>query len=88
MRLFMVSLVGIFILLMLWLGAMGLSSFSKGYSWEEMDWDQNGSTDLWEFISSGDIGKREIEKNGNICQEYFAFKDGMPVKIVCPSKSN
>lgn len=62
----------------------GISSWRQGYSWEEMDWEQRGSTSIGDFFAASDIGKREIQKDGKKCFEYYAYKDGMPVKTVCP----
>lgn len=61
----------------------GISSFRQGYSWEEMDWDQDGSTSISEFFAASDIGKREVVQNGKKCIEYYAYKDGLAVKTVC-----
>jgi hypothetical protein len=57
---------------------------SQGYSWSEMDWNQDGITSIGEFFAASDIGKREITKNGKKCTEYFSYKDGLAVKVVCP----
>jgi len=62
----------------------GISSWAQGYSWQEMDWQQRGSTSISDFFAASDIGKREIIKNGKKCIEYYAYKDGLPIKIVCP----
>ena len=76
--------VALLVIFFLWLGAIGFWSIAKGYSLEEMDWDQNGSTSIQEIFMSSDIGKRNIKQSGKMCIEYFSFKDGMSVKIVCP----
>lgn len=60
------------------------STFSKNYSWNEMDWNQNGETSLFELIESSDIGKRTVKINDKNCIEYYAFKDGIGIKTVCP----
>ncbi|MBB6056831.1 hypothetical protein [Tolumonas osonensis] len=59
-------------------------AFSKNYSWKEMDWDQNGTTSFFEYIESSDIGKRAVKINDKNCIEYYAFKDGIGIKTVCP----
>ena len=33
---------------------------------------------------ASDIGKITVLENGKSCTEYFAFKDALPVKTVCP----
>lgn len=62
----------------------GLSSLGQGYSWEEMDWAQKGSTSISDFFAASDIGKREILQGEKKCIEYFSYKDGLSVKVVCP----
>lgn len=64
--------------------ACGISSLSHGYSWSEMDWNQDGTTSISEFFAASDIGKRSVISAGKECIEYFAYKDGLPVKVVCP----
>jgi hypothetical protein len=58
-------------------------SWGKGFSWENMDWNQNGKTSLTEFFRASDVGVREIQKEGKTCKEFYAYKDGLPIKIVC-----
>lgn len=61
-----------------------VGSAMQGYSWREMDWNQDGTTSISEFFAASDIGKREIATGEKKCMEYFAYKDGFPVKTVCP----
>jgi hypothetical protein len=61
-----------------------VASWHQGYSWEEMDWRQRGSTSIADFFAASDIGKRDVVANGRACVEYYAYKDGLPVKTVCP----
>jgi hypothetical protein len=56
----------------------------QGYSWKEMDWNCNGTTTLTEILQSTDIGKRNISINKNSCIEYFSYKDGLTIKVICP----
>jgi hypothetical protein len=74
----------IVLLLLMYLAALSVASLRKGYSWSEMDWEQKGSTSLIDFLAASDIGKREILKDGRMCVEYYAYKDGLPIKTVCP----
>ena len=60
-----------------------VASLMQGYSWQEMDWGQRGSTSIADFFAASDIGKRQITQDGKPCTEYFSYKDGMPVKVVC-----
>lgn len=63
-----------------------INSFRQGYSWQEMDWSQRGSTSLADFFAASDIGKREVILGGEKCIEYYAYKDGISVKTICPNK--
>jgi hypothetical protein len=49
-----------------------------------MDWNQDGSTSLLEFFAAADTGKRTVIRDGRQCVEYYSYKDGRPVKTVCP----
>lgn len=61
-----------------------ISSLKQGYSWQEMDWHQRGKTSLSDFFAASDIGKREIIQGNKKCIEYYAYKDGLPIKTICP----
>ncbi|GAB7531405.1 hypothetical protein PS3A_38170 [Pseudomonas sp. 3A(2025)] len=58
------------------------SSWAQGYTWAEMDWDGDGSTDVSEIFLASDIARRTIVVEGHVCVEYFRFKDGLPEKVV------
>lgn len=62
----------------------GVASWRQGYSWDEMDWSQKGSTSIADFFAASDIGKREVLVGGVPCTEYYAYKDGLPIKKICP----
>ena len=66
-----------------YLAVFAYTSWQKGYLWEDMDWNQNGNTSLAEFFQASDVGTREIQKDGKVCKEYYSYKDGTPIKIVC-----
>lgn len=57
--------------------------WTQGYSWSEMDWDSDGTTSISELFDSGGIGKRPVTRDGAACTEYFRYKDGLPVRVVC-----
>ena len=76
--------VAICLLIVLYFIAKGAVVFKKGYSWAEMDWNGDGTTTITEFLESSDIGTRPVEKDGRQCVEYFSFKDGLTVKVICP----
>ncbi|GLS03352.1 hypothetical protein GCM10007860_04950 [Chitiniphilus shinanonensis] len=54
-----------------------------GYALREMDWNEDGTTDLAEVLASLDIGKREIVYRGKHCLEYYSLKDGLTLKTRC-----
>ncbi len=62
--------------------------YGHGFSNSEMDWDNNGTTSVNELIQSSDIGVRDVNKNGEICKEFYAYKDGLPIKVVCTTEKN
>ena len=74
----------VFIFLCIYVISRAFSSFSHGYSWQEMDWNQDGTTSITEALDGSDIGKREVIRYQKKCIEYYAYKDGLPVKMVCP----
>ncbi len=75
--------VGIVALVIAYFSFRAAGSLNQGYSWQEMDWHQNGSTSLGDFFAASDIGKREVSQRGKKCIEYYYYKDGLPVKTVC-----
>ena len=56
----------------------------SGYSIAEMDWDGDGATSVSEMLKSVDIGSRLVVKGGVECIEYFQFKDGVALRVLCP----
>jgi ABC-type antimicrobial peptide transport system permease subunit len=81
----LISTVGLAILVLLagYLALRSIGSLKKGYGWAEMDWNQDGRTSISEFLASSDIGRRAAHRDGQECVEYYAYKDGLPVKVVC-----
>jgi hypothetical protein len=84
MRLLAIVFAAILVLVLAYLVFRGIASWKQGYSWKEMDWHQRGKTSIADFFAASDIGKREIKVDGKSCIEYYAYKDGLPVKTVCP----
>lgn len=64
--------------------ARAITAWRQGYDWAEMDWDDKGHTSLADFLRAADVGKRPVDVNGQSCVEYFIYRDGITVKIVCP----
>lgn len=74
----------VLVLIAVYLGMRSFASWRQGYGWSEMDWNQDGQTSIGEFFVSSDIGKRQTNRNGGECTEYYSFSDGLSVKVVCP----
>lgn len=69
-------------LLVMYVVERSFAALNKDFSWKEMDWNQDGSTSIFEFIEASDVGKRTITLNGKVCTEYFSLKDGLAIKTV------
>lgn len=57
--------------------------FMSPFTTAEADLNKNGILSPTEASHFSDYGERIIEKNGLKCTEYFALKDGLPLKTVC-----
>ncbi|WP_018406544.1 hypothetical protein [Methylocystis rosea] len=66
--------------------ARAIMAWRQGYDWAEMDWDDKGHTSMADFLRAADVGKRPVDVNGQSCVEYFIYRDGITVKIVCPQR--
>jgi hypothetical protein len=66
-------------------GGLVVGALQHGYGWSEMDWNGDGWTSFGEFLDAADIGKREAVVCQRTCVEYFAYKDGLPVRTDCPA---
>jgi hypothetical protein len=53
------------------------------FSWADADIDKNGFVSPGEADYFADYGMRQYTENGKNCIEYFALKDGLPLKKVC-----
>jgi hypothetical protein len=72
-----------FFLILIYASLRVYLSWSQGYSWQEMDWHEQGYTSIMDFFDASEIGKREVKLGGNICIEYYAYKDGLSIKTIC-----
>ncbi|HWA45245.1 MAG TPA: hypothetical protein VHA10_18640 [Hypericibacter adhaerens] len=63
---------------------IGLETLGKGLSFSEMDWNGDGHTTVGEFFDTMNVGVSRVEIDGNACRHVYAFKDGRPVKTLCP----
>ncbi|MGD9543718.1 MAG: hypothetical protein AB7U86_06005 [Methylocystis sp.] len=61
-----------------------IAAWRQGYDWAEMDWDDKGYTSLKDFLRAADVGRRPVNVNEQSCVEYYLYREGMTVKIVCP----
>lgn len=59
-------------------------SLQQGYSWKEMDWNEDGTTTIAEFLEATDVGKRKLVVDGRTCSEFYSLKDGLPIRLDCP----
>ncbi|KWS31262.1 hypothetical protein ACTACM_06885 [Pseudomonas fragariae (ex Marin et al. 2024)] len=73
----------LFFLILIYASFKAYLSWSQGYSWQEMDWRQQGNTSIIDFFDASEIGKREVILGGNVCVEYYSYKDGLPIKTTC-----
>jgi hypothetical protein len=56
---------------------------SSPFSWNETDLNKNGFASPTEADYFGNFGKRQFVENGKSCTEYFALKDGLPLRKDC-----
>lgn len=52
-------------------------------TYAEMDINRDGKVEFFEADYASSYGEREVQKNDKQCLEYFAYKDGLPLKVVC-----
>jgi hypothetical protein len=69
----------------LYFGARAADAFlGHGYTLTDMDWNGDGYTTPAEVIRGSDVGERPSPTG---CREFFDYKDGLPIKTVCPTSS-
>lgn len=74
------------LLLVLILGVC-LYLLSLPFSYEELDLNDNGLLSFEEIGYVTSYGEREVMHKGKKCIEYYALKDGLPLKVVCILKN-
>jgi hypothetical protein len=62
----------------------GWMVYSSPLSYVEMDINHDGKVEFFEADYASSFGERSVEKAGLKCIEYFAYKDGLTLKVVCP----
>jgi len=70
----------LFVVLYAWL------IYSSPLNIKEMDLNKNGWVSFTEAEYTASYGVREVEVDGKKCTEYFAYKDGLPLKVECNEK--
>ncbi len=56
---------------------------SLPFTYAEMDLNKNGWLGVSEIMYFFDHGTRTVSIEGGTCTEYYALKDGLPLKVVC-----
>jgi hypothetical protein len=65
--------------------AFGWLVYSAPLTWGELDLNKNGEVTFGEASYAASFGERTIQVDDKQCTEYFAYKDGLPLKVVCPA---
>lgn len=71
------------VLLVLMLAAYLILISNKQFTLNEMDVDGSGVISFSEALMFMDAGKRAIAVPGQVCTEYYAYKDGLAFKTEC-----
>lgn len=56
---------------------------SMPFTYGEIDINKNGFLSIQEIEYVTSYGNRKVMHKGKECLEYYALKDGLPIKIVC-----
>jgi hypothetical protein len=68
-------------------GVLLVPALTAGYGWSERDWNGDGHTSFGEFFEATDIRTRPVTRDARTCVEYFRLKDGLSVRIDCPTST-
>lgn len=60
--------------------------YTAPISYRELGLNHDGHVSFGEVSYAASFGERAIKVNGQLCTEYFAYKDGLPLKVVCGSR--
>lgn len=66
--------------------AFGWLVYMAPMSYRELDLNHDGQVSFDEVSYAASFGERALQVNGQQCTEYFANKDGLPLKVVCDSR--
>jgi hypothetical protein len=61
----------------------GWMVYQSPLAYGEMDFNHDGTVSYSEVGYASSIGTRMFMDHGRHCTEYFAYKDGLPLKTVC-----
>lgn len=67
--------------------AFGWLVYSTPLTFRELDRNYDGEVTFGEASYAASFGERAIQVDGQQCTEYFAYKDGLPLKVVCPARA-
>lgn len=70
----------------LWMAIVVAGALSRGYGWDQMDWNGDGRTTIGEFLQTEDVMTKEVVVEGRRCLRYLAMKDTMPLRTDCPPR--
>ncbi len=57
--------------------------YSAPLTYAEIDLNHDGTVSFAEADYASSYGERVVLKDGRKCIEYFAYKDGLPLKFKC-----
>ena len=60
-------------------------AYTAPLPYEKLDLNHDGRVSFAEVSYAASFGKRVVQVSGQQCTEYFAYKDGLPLKTVCGS---
>lgn len=63
----------------------GWMVYRSPLTYAEMDFDHDGAISYSEVDYASSFGERRLTVIGQQCVEYFALKDGLPLKTKCKS---
>ena len=61
----------------------GILVYLSPLPYAELDFNHNGHVEFSEADYAAEHGTRKVKVDGRNCVEYFALKDGRPLKVVC-----
>ena len=81
-KLFKTLFVAIILIILVVFGFVSLLR-SMPFTYSELDINKNGFLSIQEIEYVTSYGNRKVMYKGKECLEYYALKDGLPMKIVC-----